>query len=236
VRKTDTTPDSSTEPDEVGGFYGRWSRRKQQARTGNPAPEDEAAGSPAETRAGGLAEDHSPPQAAALTDADMPALESLDADSDYSGFLSEGVSDELRNKALRKLFLSPQFNVVDGLDDYCEDFTSFEALGDIVTADMHYERECEARLARERAGGDPADETRIEADAITADPEQQSSLPESQPVAAPAAGEAGDDAADEDEPGGQLAKAGDTAAATDSASQETPEPESRTDSPGGARP
>ena len=71
-------------------------------------------------------------------------------DSDYSGFLSQGVSEELRNKALRKLFLSPQFNVVDGLDDYCEDFTSFELLGDVITADMRHELEMEAERAKEK--------------------------------------------------------------------------------------
>ena len=39
-----------------------------------------------------------------LTDADMPPLESLGEESDYSGFLSPEVSEALRKKALRKMF------------------------------------------------------------------------------------------------------------------------------------
>ncbi|MBF2761421.1 MAG: DUF3306 domain-containing protein [Ectothiorhodospiraceae bacterium AqS1] len=83
-----------------------------------------------------------------LTDADMPPIESLNEHSDYSGFLSPGVSEELRRRALRKLFLSAAFNVRDGLDDYDDDFTSFEALGDMVTADMKHQMEAEAERAQ----------------------------------------------------------------------------------------
>ena len=73
------------------------------------------------------------------TDSDMPPLESLDEDSDYTGFMSPKVSDELRNMALRKLFLGGTFSSRDGLDDYDDDFTSFEKLGDIITAEMRYQ-------------------------------------------------------------------------------------------------
>jgi len=69
-------------------------------------------------------------------DADMPPLEQLTETSDYSDFLSPGVSDALRKLALRKLFHLPLFNVVDELDDYAEDFTKFSSLGDIVPHDM----------------------------------------------------------------------------------------------------
>lgn len=86
-----------------------------------------------------------------LTDEDMPPLSSLTPDSDYSGFLSPGVSDELRRLALRKLFHSPAFNVVDGLDDYDGDYTSFAKLGDVVTAEMRHRVEQEARRELQRA-------------------------------------------------------------------------------------
>ncbi len=92
-----------------------------------------------------------------LTDEDMPPLDSLDQDSDYSGFLYPGVSEGLRRRALRKLFTSAVFNVPDGLDDYDEDFTSFEALGDIVTSDMRHQAEVEAERSKQaRAGTRPA--------------------------------------------------------------------------------
>jgi hypothetical protein len=73
-----------------------------------------------------------------LTDADMPPLDGLRYDDDWSGFLSPGVSDELRGEALRRLFSSPELNVTDGLDSYSGDYTSFEALGDAITADMRH--------------------------------------------------------------------------------------------------
>jgi len=66
----------------------------------------------------------------------MPALESLDEDSDYSGFMSPKVSDGLRTLALRQLFRGSTFGVRDGLDDYDDDFTQFAKLGDVVTAEM----------------------------------------------------------------------------------------------------
>ena len=94
-----------------------------------------------------------------LTDEDMPPLDGLDENSDYSGFLSPGVSEALRRRALRKLFSSAVFNIPDGLDDYDDDFTSFAALGDIVTSDMKHQAEVEAERARQaRSGAEPAPE------------------------------------------------------------------------------
>ena len=80
-----------------------------------------------------------------LTDEDMPAIESLHEESDFSAFMSSGVSDELRNMALRKLFTASSFNLRDGLDEYDEDYTSFEKLGDIITSDMKHQIEMEAK-------------------------------------------------------------------------------------------
>jgi hypothetical protein len=63
--------------------------------------------------------------------------------------MSSGVSDELRNLALRKLFHASVFNIRDGLDEYDEDYTSFEKLGDIVTSDMKHQIEIQQRKLRE---------------------------------------------------------------------------------------
>ena len=93
-----------------------------------------------------------------LTDADMPDLDTLDENSDYSGFLSPGVSDRLRKLALRKLFSSAGFNIRDGLDDYDDDFTRFTPLGDMVTADMKHRAEvAERRRRAAEAEAEPAD-------------------------------------------------------------------------------
>lgn len=113
----------------------RWSRRKLasgavQSEQGAP---DAAVDMAAEI-------DDLPP----LADEDMPPLETLTEESDYTGFLSPKVSDELRKLALRKLFHGSQFNICDGLDDYDEDFTKFAKLGDVITAEMRHRAELDA--------------------------------------------------------------------------------------------
>jgi hypothetical protein len=129
----------------------RWARRKQEARetpealavvSDLPAAESEAMQDLPLT-------DEIPEEPAALTDADMPDIGTLGEDSDFTGFMSPGVSDELRNLALRKLFHAPVFNIRDGLDEYDEDYTSFEKLGDIVTCDMKHQIEVQERKRRE---------------------------------------------------------------------------------------
>jgi hypothetical protein len=143
-------PDSDL-PRPGESFFSRFHRRKTEARLAERAPTeavpeavpDEAA---LPAFAPGTAE------AATIderTDADMPPLESLSADSDFTGFLSPKVSESLRRAALRKLFHGSTFNVIDELDDYAEDFTTFEALGDIITADMRHQIELEAKKKAE---------------------------------------------------------------------------------------
>ena len=84
------------------------------------------------------------------TPAELPPLESLGDDSDYSMFMSSEVDESLRKLALRKLFKAPFFNIRDGLNDYDEDFTNFEELGDIVTSDMKYHAERKKAEAEQR--------------------------------------------------------------------------------------
>lgn len=85
-----------------------------------------------------------------LTDADMPPLDSLDENSDFTGFMSSGVSAELRKLALRKMFKASVFNERDGLDDYDDDYTSFVPRGNLVTSDMKHMAGVEARRALEK--------------------------------------------------------------------------------------
>ena len=125
----------------------RWSRRKHEAdllESADEASEVDAVGVDENARLEAEAEEKP-----VLTDADMPDIESLTEDSDFSGFMSEGVSDELRNLALRKLFKAPVFNIRDGLDEYDEDYTYFEKLGDIVTCDMKHHIEMKEQKLRE---------------------------------------------------------------------------------------
>lgn len=133
-------------------FISRWSRRKHQS-----VQESADVTTPTETPA-----DTQPEPVAAetvqkeLTDEDMPPIEELDEESDFSPFLSSGVSEGLRRMALRKLFTSAKFNVCDGLDDYAEDYTKFAPLGDTITADMKYHMErALKKLQAEEAEAEP---------------------------------------------------------------------------------
>lgn len=152
------------------GFLKRWSRRKQQIADDETKLPDNAqardlpvaetlpavidAPSPETTEQDQTTEqdleEASASETPVLSDEDMPPIESLDKDSDYSPFLSEGVSKELRNMALKKLFFSGKFALRDGLDDYDDDFTKFEPLGNTVTSDMkfHQRRKERERLAK----------------------------------------------------------------------------------------
>ena len=53
----------------------------------------------------------------------LPPLESLTIDSDFSPFMQAGVDEDLKRNALRKLLRDPQFNVMDGLDVYIDDYS-----------------------------------------------------------------------------------------------------------------
>jgi len=138
----------------------RWSRLKQEAARTPSVNEDVAAlVVDADLAADIPAQDA--PESAPLTDADMPDIDTLAEDSDFTGFMSPGVSDKLRNLALRKLFHAPVFNIRDGLDEYDEDYTAFEKLGDIVTCDMKHQIEVQERKLREALA---AEEDRAKAD------------------------------------------------------------------------
>lgn len=205
------------------GFIGRWSRRKSAEARTDEAPTIPVDSDPAEdalplnqvvpghtpgrmqtmVEADRLKEAADGPVGKAkpvLTDEDMPPLESLDEGGDFSGFLSPGVSEKLRRAAMRKLFSAAVFNVRDGLDDYDEDFTNFEPLGDIVTSDMKHQAEVAER--RRREAEEAASQEAAAAEAESAEVEESSQVAqesETGPSAEPEAGGeiAGDEAADD---------------------------------------
>jgi hypothetical protein len=163
----DTAAEAAGEP-----LLTRWSRLKAGARarsvpSATPGPAEPAheavsaavaAGPDAGTPAVAAAPLPAPP-------VELPDIDQLGQDSDFSAFLTPGVDAELRKRALRKLFHSPKFNVFDGLDTYRDDFTSFPVLGDVVTADMQYHLEraakelaarVEAAVGNEQPAAEPA--------------------------------------------------------------------------------
>jgi hypothetical protein len=182
-----TTADLTGEEGE--DFIQRWARRKAEAEA---AVTDAPADAPAAKFSSGAAEDETDPSEEApppaLTDADMPPLDSLTGDSDVSAFFSAGVSEDLRRSALRKVFHSPKFNVCDGLDDYCDDFTDFPALGNIITADMRHQmmRKLEQLAALEETPEETLTET----------PEESSGAVAAQPRPVAEAGDTAESAVD----------------------------------------
>ena len=170
----DQKPDNPV--DEETFSVNRWAQRKAQVRTAEAGSAAPAVTTDAEPAV------ESEPE---LTDADMPPVESLDENSNYQQFFSPKVSEGLRRIALRKLFHSGSFNLRDGLDDYDEDYTKFEPLGDIVTADMKHliemeeERKMRAEAEADNRAFDEAKRTEDE----TQDPEQDTkeTITENQP-------------------------------------------------------
>jgi hypothetical protein len=126
----------------------RWSQRKLAARRGGALPEPEAI-APAITqdeldkttgkklsgeqalapaRAPNLPADAEQDEDM-LTEADLPPIEELSAQSDYTVFLKKNVPEMLRRRALRKLWVSdPVLANLDGLNDYDDDYTIVQAM------------------------------------------------------------------------------------------------------------
>jgi hypothetical protein len=95
-----------TEQDDEG-FAQRWSRLKQEAREAEErtkAPPPAAAAAPAEGKT--KQKDEAKKEEKPFDPADLPPVESLTKDSDYSPFMRAEVPEELRQKALRRLWAS----------------------------------------------------------------------------------------------------------------------------------
>ena len=106
----------------------RWSDKKMDARQTQPSRVSDAS-----TSKGSTPQEGSPP----LKPEDLPPVESLTADSDFTAFLRTNVPSVLKKAALRKLWKSdPVLANVDGLNDYDEDFAKM-GLGKAVKTAYH---------------------------------------------------------------------------------------------------
>jgi uncharacterized protein DUF3306 len=114
-------------------FLARWSRLKRKAQA---EPRDAGVRSEAAPPRLAEAEPQAPPRAglpATKPADDLPPIETLGKDSDYTPFMQAEVPDALRNQALRKLWQSdPVLANLDGLVDYAEDFGAAFAVGGTV--------------------------------------------------------------------------------------------------------
>jgi hypothetical protein len=127
-------------------FFSRWSQRKQALAKGLPVAEPAIPSSPVEASeltgsSQSLQRSKAAPQepASGATEAkpsELPAkpLPSLDdaraltPTSDFQPFMRPGVTADVRNVAMKKLFTDPHFNVMDGLDIYIGDYNTPDPL------------------------------------------------------------------------------------------------------------
>ena len=103
----------------------RWSRLKRESAREAEAPKSKAA---------------PPARAPELPMPELPPLDQLTPDSDFSAFMDPRVDERLRRLALKKLFSDPRLNIVDGLDDFAEDYTLLEDLPQELVAKLEHAR------------------------------------------------------------------------------------------------
>lgn len=120
-------------------FLSRWSRRKQAVTQGKTPPEPETTPAP---KAKGSGQAPGGEDVAALTDPapvspppapdePLPSLsdvKELTPASDFQPFMRPGVTADVRNAAMKRLFTDPHFNIMDGLDVYIEDYNQPDPL------------------------------------------------------------------------------------------------------------
>jgi hypothetical protein len=130
------------------GFLSRWSRRKVDERAGRPLDEPKPTPSIASGSLQAAAPNQASTASAATTPvahavgsttsdaatlkhpndpASQPALtladtQKLTPESDYTGFMARGVTPDVKNAAMKKLFTDPHFNVMDRMDVYIDDY------------------------------------------------------------------------------------------------------------------
>jgi Protein of unknown function (DUF3306) len=120
-------------------FLSRWSRRKIEARKDDkkgavPKTANAAAQPVIPAKAGiqpTLAAGRSASTAGVVPESSgtqLPPIDSLTIDSDFTPFLQPGVDPALKREALRKLVRDPRFNVMDGLDVYIDDYSKPDPL------------------------------------------------------------------------------------------------------------
>ena len=112
------------------GFLSRWSRRKTDVREGRalddpPQPAVHAAAPVAATPAQRASDPEVPHAQPTPTLADV---QQLTPESDFTGFMAQGVAPDVKNAAMKKLFADPHFNVMDRMDIYIDDYSQPDPL------------------------------------------------------------------------------------------------------------
>lgn len=139
--------------EEQPGFLGRWARRKTDVLQGKPLQEPTMAEKPVSLAATSAAVASPSVPAEAATGLQDPSQESgvappaekllsledvktLTQESDFTPFMARNVGPEVRNAAMKKLFADPQFNVMDGLDIYIDDYSKSDPIPESMLRQM----------------------------------------------------------------------------------------------------
>jgi hypothetical protein len=90
--------------------------------------------------------------AAAAPARPLPSLEDvarLNADSDFSAFVTQGVDKAVQRLAMKKLFSDPHFNLMDGLDTYIDDYNKADPIPAAMMASLEHARSLFAQPAKD---------------------------------------------------------------------------------------
>ncbi|NOI72207.1 DUF3306 domain-containing protein [Vibrio owensii] len=142
-------------------FFSRWSKRKLEEATTEPTdakvvdsvestePETAQAHEELSTEAQALATE----AAATETESQQTSSETTEPEEmSVAQLLVSEASESVKKAALRKMFLSEEFNVRDGLDDYDDDYSNLKSLSEGVAETLR-------DWVKEKTEGEPAEET-----------------------------------------------------------------------------
>lgn len=150
---------------EERNFLARWSRRKHEAARETPAKpaEQPPLQKPGETPAA------RPPE--------LPPVDSLSFDSDFTAYLAANVEESVKRAALKKLFSDPRFNVMDGLDVYIDDYTKNDPIPDEMLKKLEHARSTFEALEAPKQEETPAAPVQAQNDEAQEDKEPPSGDP-----------------------------------------------------------
>ncbi|MCR9939523.1 MULTISPECIES: DUF3306 domain-containing protein [Vibrio harveyi group] len=142
-------------------FFSRWSKRKLEETTTEPTdakvvesvestePETAQAHEELSTEAQALATEAS----ATETESQQASNETTDPEEmSVAQLLVSEASESVKKAALREMFLSEEFNVRDGLDDYDDDYSNLKSLSEGVAETLR-------DWVKEKTEEEPAEET-----------------------------------------------------------------------------
>jgi hypothetical protein len=173
-------------------FLSRWARRKQAVREAEEVPAEPAE---AATEPAAETDDARRP----LTEEEVAALpdpDTLGPGDDFKAFLRQGVPEDLKRRALRRLWRSnPVFGFLDGMNDYDLDYTDAATVvanlktvfqvgkGVVLPED---EQAAEPVTARADAAQEALDgKAKPETDSLESDASEAAGEPETEPASGP---------------------------------------------------